>query len=435
MNILTYLKRRKIKKDLRGFVKYLAHIMHVNDDILADSTKEKLQELLDEGKAQDINNEAEVSAFLRNAPSRASRILPRKTHPIIREYVDIFAVALTVAFGLRALYLQPFKIPTSSMQPTLFGIHYIADAKLPDGSRTLPDLPEPIQYALFSTQRAKADVKRAGKLDAIVEYNKYILFPWTQFYIGGVQYNLPGNFSAKTASVAAYCDMGKKLNRDLMQEDGFITNNCNLRSLPKGTDFTKYVKYMNPYTKGEQLCNGWLSLGDHLFVDRFTFQFREPKRGDITIFTTNGIPTGAKGYFYIKRLIGMPGDTLKIIDSMVYVKEKGADSFKPITSFNIPEINRIYSNKGGYHGHLAQRYLSPGFQVTVPEDHYFMLGDNSASSLDSRYWWKGVPRKNIIGRAFFIFWPFSRRWGLADRTPPLDLKTERWKGFPSMSLQ
>ena len=442
MNIFTYFKIRRVKKDLRGFLKHLAHIMHVNDDILADATKGNLQELLDEGYAQDVTNETEISSFLKSAQLRAIKILPKKTHPIIREYVDIFAVALTVAFGLRALYMQPFKIPTSSMQPTLFGIHYIADAKLPDGSNTLPDLPSPIQYALFSTQRAKIDIKRAGKLDAssIIEYNRNIIFTWSKFNIGGLEYHLPGSFFNH---VMKYCKMNDKFDIDTIAQ------------INSGKpDIYDCLKSMRPYIKDEQLCNGWLSLGDHLFVDRFTFQFRDPKRGDITVFTTNGIPTGSKGYFYIKRLIGMPGDTLEIVDNMVHVKEKGADLFKPITSFNIPEINRIYSGKGGYHGHIKggllgnenERFftiarilsLKPGVEfnysgdgeLVIPEDCYFMMGDNSAHSHDGRGW-GFVPRKNIIGRAFFVFWPFSRRWGTTDRMPPLDLETNS----DSMSLQ
>lgn len=425
MNFLSFLKRRRLKKDLKDFTKHLTHIMHVNDDILAENTKGKLRELLEEADAQDLNNDAQIAEFIKNAPLKATRILPQKTHPIIREYVDIFAVALSVAFGLRALYMQPFKIPTSSMQPTLFGIHYIADKKLPDGSNTLPHLPAFIQYCLFSVQPAKAEVQMAGKLDpaSIIEFNRFVLFSWSQFNIGGMKYDLPGSFSRH---VAQYCNMPAKLDRELMFEDG--VQNINLY------DFPKYVKYMRPYRESEQLCNGWLSLGDHLFVDRFTFQFREPTRGDIVVFNTEDLPCRSTGYFFIKRLIGMPGDTLKITDSKVFVKEKNSDKFIPITDFNIPQINRIYSHKGGYHGHLAQAYLIPNHEMTVPEDCYFMMGDNSASSSDSRYW-GFVPRKNIVGRAFFVFWPFSRRWGLADHADPVDVDTEMHSGLPAMNLQ
>lgn len=427
MNLFIFNKRRRLKKELKDFKKHLKHLLHVNDDILADNTKGKLQELLEESNKLDSPNESKISEFLKTAPLRATKILPRKTHPMIREYVDIFAVALTVAFGLRALYMQPFKIPTSSMQPTLFGIHYIADQKLPDGSKPLLNMPSFCQYCLYSTQPAKAEIKRTGKLEvgSIVEYNKNVMFTWSRFNIGGSNYNLPGKFYNH---VMRYCQMDKKFDTESMIQAGILE--------PSRKD---YLKYMKPFQKGEKLCNGWLSLGDHLFVDRFTFQFREPCRGDITVFNTEGLSCRSTGYFFIKRLIGLPGDTLKIVDNMVYVKAKGAASFKPITEFNIPAINRIYSGKGGYHGHLAERSLADGLQVKVAENHYFMMGDNSSRSSDSRYWGQ-VPRKNIVGRAFFVFWPFSRRWGLADRVSPVDVQTQdadvgRLGLQPSMSYQ
>jgi len=408
LNFFAFYKRRKQKKELKHLIKHLAHLLHVNDDILADNTKEKIDKLLEDGKSLNMNNNEEIEKFLQSAPLKATKILPKHTHPIIREYVDILAVALTVAFGLRALYMQPFKIPTSSMQPTLFGIHYIADTKLPDGSSPLWHMPAFLQYALYSVQAADAKIKRAGTLDpgSIIEYSRSVVFPWSQFNIGGLTYHLPGSFD----HVFKYCQMEKKI-------DG------------ENADFKRYgyLQYMKPFKKGETLCHGWLSLGDHLFVDRFTFQFREPRRGDITVFNTEGLPCRKTGYFFIKRLIGMPGDTLKIIDNLVYVKEKGADTFKAITDFNIPAISRIYSKKGGYHGHLAQRALSEGLVVNVPENHYFMMGDNSVRSSDSRYWGT-VPRENIVGRAFFIFWPFSRRWGFTDTCDPLNVDSEYYDG-------
>ena len=71
------------------------------------------------------------------------------------------------------------------------------------------------------------------------------------------------------------------------------------------------------------------------------------------------------------------------------------------------------------------------------EDEYLMLGDNSAFSMDSRYF-GCVPRKNLIGRAWFVFYPFSRRLGAVDRCDPLDVPTDKEPGvsaYPVMSLQ
>ncbi|MCK5845561.1 MAG: S26 family signal peptidase, partial [Victivallales bacterium] len=146
MSILTYLKRRSLRKHVKEIIKQTAHISHINDDIFTDTTKKKLSVIKNDAEKVDLDNLDEMREFMSKAHQRFSQILPRKSHPTLREYADILAVALTVAFGLRALYLQPFKIPTSSMQPTLFGIHFIKDAKRPDGSNTLPHLPQPLHY-------------------------------------------------------------------------------------------------------------------------------------------------------------------------------------------------------------------------------------------------------------------------------------------------
>ena len=106
-------------------------------------------------------------------------------------------------------------------------------------------------------------------------------------------------------------------------------------------------------------------------------------------------------------------------------------------------MRKIYSSKGGYQGH--SNYL-PGDgsnflrncdeEFIVRDDHYFMLGDNTRFSADSRVW-GDVPRKNLIGRPAVIFWPFSRRWGTVDRLDPVDVPTgePNIRTFPSMYLQ
>lgn len=131
----------------------------------------------------------------------------------------------------------------------------------------------------------------------------------------------------------------------------------------------------------------------------------------------------SSGFYYVKRLVGLPGDTLKLVDGMLYVKPENEAEFRKITDFS-PEFNKIFSGLGGYHGYTYGRppqmqYLMNEYDTfTVPEDHYFMLGDNSAGSLDSRSWGT-VPRSNIVGKAMFVFWPFSRRWGIPDSKPPI----------------
>lgn len=386
--IISYIRLRKSRKAISELISNINHILHVNDDILSDAAKRKANELLDEARAIDPADFAKAEDFIEKAPLRAAKIFPKNNYPVFREYADILAVAFSVAFGIRALYLQPFKIPTSSMQPTLFGIHYVKDS-------VLPKIHPFLSYCIYSARKAELTVKKEGYLDmsSFQPYNSYLILPRTRFKIGGINYDLPGD----KLQILRYCFNVKDEN-DYMRL------------------FTK------KFEEGEKFCDGYLVLGDHLFVDRYTFHFREPRRGDVCVFVTEGLPCRERGYFYIKRLIGMPGDTIKNKDGVVHVKEKGAEKFVPITAFGIKEINRIYSGKGGYHGHTPMWSLANENEIEIPENSYFMMGDNSSNSSDSRDW-GFVPRRNIIGRAFFIFWPFSRRWGLTDKNPPLDMQT------------
>ena len=197
--------------------------------------------------------------------------------------------------------------------------------------------------------------------------------------------------------------------------------------------------------KGDIKADGFLSMGDHLFVERFSIYLSPPERGEVMIFTTDGLMVGGEplsassGFYYVKRLAALPGDTVRLKDNQLYVKPAGEKEFKPIQIL-APRSAKLYSGKGGYQGHLSvmdnYRLFGAEEDYVVPADHYFMLGDNSAFSLDSRFF-GAVPRSNLVGRSWFIFWPFSRRWGRTDRLPPLDIPTgSPVRGtFPVMSKQ
>ena len=387
--MMNFFKKNKLKKEIKHLRKFVNGILASDDDILYPKEKIELKSISDKLMALKYEGHEKAQAEYVDLLTRYTKIAPVKKFKIIREYAEIIVVALTVAFGIRALYLQPFKIPTSSMQPTLFGIHYVEKDAVPK------TVPQPVNYLLYSTQRAKAVIEKEGKLEGFFPpYNKFLIFPWTSMMIGDVKYNLPGDVH----KVAEYC-------------------------------FNKYMEVPTSFPVGYTICNGWLSEGDHLFVNRLAYHFMEPKRSDIVVFSTvglksdsNGEPLSNVGYYYVKRLVGMPGDTLKITDKELFVKVKGETEFKPITDFNIEAFNRIYSNKGGYQGYLPVGRLSADNEVVVPDKNYFMLGDNTLWSADSRYW-GFVPRTNIVGKASFVFWPFTRRFGITDNKPPVDCPT------------
>lgn len=129
--------------------------------------------------------------------------------------------------------------------------------------------------------------------------------------------------------------------------------------------------------------------GDRIFVDKISYRFNTPKRGDIIVFK---YPLDKKKDF-VKRLAGLPGDRILIEDGKLIINGEVMD--------NPPFSEHYYYNRDDWD------YGKTGMQIDVPQDRFFVLGDNSAQSSDSRNW-GFVPKKNLIGRAFFIWWPLKR---------------------------
>ena len=138
---------------------------------------------------------------------------------------------------------------------------------------------------------------------------------------------------------------------------------------------------------------------DRILVNRFIyglripfttirlFKFNYPKRGDIIVFN---YPEDTKRAF-IKRLVAKDGDEVEIKDGKIYINSE---------EFKHPSIkNNYYYNRGDY-GLIGQK-------VVIPKDSYYVLGDNSRSSKDSRFW-GFVEDKYLIGKAFLIYWPLNR---------------------------
>lgn len=124
---------------------------------------------------------------------------------------------------------------------------------------------------------------------------------------------------------------------------------------------------------------------DRILVSKFIYRFQEPQRGDIVVFR---YPENPKRPF-IKRLVGLGGDRVEIRDGRLYVNGEVLDGTGIFAGNH-------YENQGPY-GQAGQ-------VIQVPADQLFVLGDNSASSHDSRFW-GFVPRNYLIGKALCIFWP------------------------------
>ncbi len=159
-------------------------------------------------------------------------------------------------------------------------------------------------------------------------------------------------------------------------------------------------------------------VGDHLLVDKLSYAppgviskyllpYTEPKRGDIIVFR---YPMDIQQN-YVKRVIGVPGDHIRVVDKVVYLNGKAL--VEPYAQHVFPGIepyrDNFPSEPSGPVVDRARQMLAQHVEsgeLVVPVGSYFAMGDNRDNSLDSRYW-GFVPRENIIGKPLVIFWSYD----------------------------
>jgi signal peptidase I len=347
------------------------------------------------------------------------------------ENVEFFLVAAIVILGIRTYFVTPFKIPTNSMWPTYNGMTPEVFTKTADEPGVAAKL---VRGVAFGAWPHRLDAPVAGEIllpiggDArgIVHGPKvrgrtWAVIPTTvreyTLIVGNakVTTKLPLDFDFDWVAYDAFFADGKhhysqdrlmaaiqrKFDaREVVEQevDGVV-----LRCVRTG----KHVR------AGERMLSFDELTGDQLFVDRVSYHFVPPTVGSGFVFRTDNINSpymrdretgGQIQSYYIKRLVGVPGDTLEVREPGLI--RNGA----PITGSAAFDANA--RRAGTYGGYVANYKLSPGEKVKVPADGYFAMGDNSANSQDSRYW-GFVPEKDVVGRPLFVYFPFTRHWGPA----------------------
>ena len=148
-----------------------------------------------------------------------------------------------------------------------------------------------------------------------------------------------------------------------------------------------YIFLFQPHqVKGESMYPNFHDR-DYLLTNKLTYRFKEPHRGDVIVFKA---PQN-RNYDYIKRIVGLPGETVKVTNGKVYIN-------------NLPLNETSYLDKDLET--LAGLFLTEGKSYTIPENEYLVMGDNRGHSSDSKDWGT-VPKENIIGVAWFRYWPVN----------------------------
>ena len=358
-------------KQAHEIVKNVTRLLHYKRDLLTPENFARLtKKNVELHHAIGQRNRATIDRVTTELDSEIGKVVPTPTHQGLRENCETFLVAIVIALGIRAYFLQPFKIPTGSMQPTLNGVI----GKPLTGP--VPALPQRIWETVWNG-RSYIDI--VAKQDDTIVQLQAVPFLW---------------FSTSSLMV--------------MESGRTYKVGCPPQNLV--TDFGVHAG--KTVRAGEPIVRGVVQTGDQVFVDKFTYHFRKPQRADVFVFTTENIRgimddprSGGLTQFYIKRLGAVPGDNVRIEAPNLYINGQIADEWP---------LRRVMAAKDGYRGYgnigplLLQR---PNDTFDVPQHSYLALGDNSYNSSDSRFWGP-VPESNAVGRGLFVYWPFGQHFGL-----------------------
>ena len=399
---------RKLRKQAKELLHMASKVYHYRRDVIPETKLAELEETVSEVESMRMDKTVEPELF-QSAMERLDGLLRKiggKIYPktFWSDNLEVLLVAAIIVIGFRTFFFQPFIIPTNSMYPTYNGMTYEIYTNEGDS----PDL----------AQRAFNKIRLGSKHKSLIAENSgsvsLLLF---QNKEGGITTSREVSYlkffilpSKRAEYVFLVGDMIQSIQvpiefnmlpviRDFFPDANLTT------SVPSAKSPVGRALMMNRTAKkGDLLMSFDINLGDALFVDRISYHFKRPKVGDPFVFRTREIEDLGDKY-YIKRLSGTSGETLEIQDGTLLVDGKPRDEAKAFV------LNA--EKDGEYEGYVNIGLLAEGRKLTIPENSFFALGDNSDNSRDSRYW-GFVPDKTVIGKAFFIYYPFTKRWGLAE---------------------
>ena len=508
-----------ISKSLRDACeerKQVIKLLSAQKDLLKPSSIREIEEAIKELdiKGRGKLDRENLKAARENLLTKAEQNLAAYPNAKYRDWVEMFLVVATLVLTFRSFFFQPFKIPTGSMQPTLYGITAVDNNKIESG-----DILGKIENGILTTSRQliepngepesidkiyvdapffvpedkgrivslindKKDIRIldfVSKNEVKVDYTSELppqpieIKPspppslagrvlnklkglsyhsliaegnWTLKMIHPPQSILPlitkqviefidesGNVIKKTIWFPPVRGNEPLINMAPVMDGRYIPQSPRIDHTSNPVSHIPII-LKSEFKSGDYVFNIQVKTGDHLFVNRMTYNFRKPKRGDIAVFTISQDTIPSRSFaapkeetFYIKRLVALGGDNLSLgSDNHLIINEQRLDANNQGFEFIYSHPKTIGSNgdtltqnnlrapeNSIYSGHTQMSNLSSNQSIEIKPGHYYMLGDNTTNSRDSREWGE-LPYENVIGHSSFVYWPpLSSRFGWSHR--------------------
>jgi signal peptidase I len=386
---MNYLQRRDRKKKAKMLLHDAFHGRSLREDVANPALVAAQIQAEKDFEQVILHEDARVFEEKANALGLAmERVYPPAKFAKARGWVEVILVAFAVAWGFRTFFFQPYKIPTGSMQPTLYGI---TGRPAEEGTPT-----NPVYWA-------------------------------ARFLLTGESLK-----EVKAQSTGLIRMSGNDRNNFLYYRIGDQPKVYQMHAM-----LPTFFEQGQRVQKGQVLARGIMRSGDHLFVNRIKYNFMRPQRGEVVVFRTEGIEGLNQDDYYIKRLVGLPGETMAI-SPKGYLTRNGAEVMEPASfrhSFHdrfvvqgrdprmhvdeangvirVATANRLVALDNGPYVHEGSLLSRETSSIPLTDRQYLFFGDNTTSSQDGRYF-GGVDRNNITGSASLVMWPFVGRAQLLD---------------------
>ena len=300
-------------KHSRLLLRHARKYLRYKHDKLSDADREQivsemqtLREALRSRDRQKIHSAAET------LDKTLHKLTPVTWESHWRENCEVILVAIVIAVGIRSYFLQPFKIPTGSMQPTLNGIIGHPSTEPPPNI-----LRQIVEFVVMGRNYINVVSREDDQIFEIVPKKVAFFFTFSRL-------------ACERQSFLVYASP------DTLRQD-----------------FNVFPGRL--FHRGEVIARGAIDTGDQVFVDKCSYNFVKPHNGDVFVFRTNGIPAIrpdpiAGPPFYIKRLAGLPGDQLRIDPPFLYINGKKAEGYG---------FERVMSARPPYRGY------APGHDIPV----------------------------------------------------------------------